>query len=83
MRYNRDLVGGGDVIAEGKIGLRQAVSLEEVAIRIPSDQIVEPAAHLFGEICTCVVTNEVNTIRPLIPSSTRRLASVMVWAIVS
>ena len=26
--YNRDLVSGSDVIAEGKIGLRQALSLE-------------------------------------------------------
>src|ERR1700704_2613348 len=39
--YNRDLVGGSDVIAEGKIGLRQALSLEEAAIGVPSNQVVE------------------------------------------
>jgi hypothetical protein len=33
------LVSGSDIIAEGKIGLRQALSPEEAAICIPSNQI--------------------------------------------
>ena len=43
--YNWDLVSGRYVVAEGKIGIGQALSLEETAIRVPSDQIVEPATH--------------------------------------
>jgi hypothetical protein len=49
MRTNGDLVSGSDVIAEGKIGLRQALSLEQAAIRVPSDQIVKPATHSTGD----------------------------------
>jgi len=40
-----DLVGGSDVVAERKIGVRQSTYPEEAAIGIPSDQIVEPATH--------------------------------------
>ena len=50
-RTNWDLVSGSDVIAEGKIGLGQALSLEETAIRVPSDQIVEPATHSSDAPC--------------------------------
>jgi hypothetical protein len=39
------LVSGSDVIAEPKIRLWEALSLEEAAIGVPSDQIVEPATH--------------------------------------
>src|SRR6478672_8398795 len=48
--YNRDLVSGSDIIAERKIGLRQALSPKESAIRIPSDQIIEPATHHLAEL---------------------------------
>ena len=44
---------GSDVIAEGKVGPRQALSLEEAAIRVPSDQIVEPATHLLEDRKLC------------------------------
>ena len=44
----RDLVGRGYVIAERKIGFRQALSVEEAAISVPSDQIVEPATMVNG-----------------------------------
>jgi hypothetical protein len=43
--YNRDLVSGSDIIAEGEIGIRQALSLEEAAIRVPRDEIVKSTTH--------------------------------------
>jgi hypothetical protein len=48
--YNRDLISGSYVVAERKIGLRQALSIEEAAIRIASDQIVETATHIFKDM---------------------------------
>ena len=43
-RTNWDLVSGRYVIAEGNIGLRQALSLEETTIRVTSDRIVKFSA---------------------------------------